>query len=271
MLRKLFTLTAFLAAFALPAQVVVNEYSCANLQQFLDYFGDHEDWIELYNTSNQPVDLAGFFLSDDEDKPTKWVFPAGSGIAANGFLYIWCSGRDVVDPEGFIHTNFKMTQTKSNPEHIVLSNASGVVLQDIPVERTKVHQSRARFPDGSNEWRYAEPTLGGSNNNTVTAIAYAARPSMNQTPGFYTGSLTVAISSTEPNAVVRYTLDGSEPGLLSPEYTQPIELTQTTVIKAAAFSNNALVQPSFVQYNTYFLNETHGLAVMSVASDEVVE
>ena len=56
------------------AQIVVNEYSCSNLDQFPDNYGKHEDWIELYNTSSSPVNMAGYYLSDDEDEPKKWAF-----------------------------------------------------------------------------------------------------------------------------------------------------------------------------------------------------
>ncbi len=271
-LRPFLWIVAILIVLDVRAQVVVNEYSCANWQQFLDIYQGTEDWIELYNTSNQSVNLSGYHLSDNENKPTKWAFLPNTIIPANGFLYVWCSGRDQKDTQGRQHTNFRISQTKNNPDHIVLASPGGVILQDITVEKTHVHQSRARFPDGSNEWRYAlEPTPGSSNNNAATAVAYAARPSMNQSAGFYNGSVTVAISSTEPNAVVRYTLDGSEPTEDSPLYEQPLVLTQTTVVKAATFSNNDLIFPSFVQFNTYFVNEDHSLAVISIASDQVLE
>jgi len=271
-LRLFFALTAISSSTLLPAQVVVNEYSCANWRQFYDFYQETEDWIELYNPSASPVNLTGFHLSDNDNKPTKWPFPANSVIKANSYLIVWCSGRDLKDPQGELHANFKMTQTKNNAEHIIFADPNGTVLQDINVEKTQTHQSWARFPDGSNEWRISlEPSLGGSNDNAFTAITYAARPIMSQVAGFYTGELTVAISSTEPDAVIRYTLTGTEPNNNSPVYTQPIVLTHTTVLKAAAFSNNPLIYPSFVQFNTYFVNEAHTLAVVSVASDGVLE
>jgi hypothetical protein len=50
------------------------------------------DWIELHNTSNAAVDVAGWSVSDDSD-PRRFVLPAGSSIAANGFLIIWCDNE----------------------------------------------------------------------------------------------------------------------------------------------------------------------------------
>ena len=43
----------------LKAQVVINEYSAANLDRDLDDYGKHEDWIELYNAGASPVNLTG--------------------------------------------------------------------------------------------------------------------------------------------------------------------------------------------------------------------
>ena len=37
---------------------------------------DLNDWIELYNGSDEAVDLKGYALSDDENVPQKWVFPS---------------------------------------------------------------------------------------------------------------------------------------------------------------------------------------------------
>lgn len=44
------------------------------------------DWIELYNTTNQPIDISGWFLSDDADNLTKYEIPAGTIIAADGYV-----------------------------------------------------------------------------------------------------------------------------------------------------------------------------------------
>ncbi len=271
-LRLFLAIAAISATISLPAQVVVNEYSCANWRQFLDFYQSTEDWIELYNPSPSPVDLSGYHLSDNVKKPAKWTFPVNTVINANGYLYLWCSGRDLKDPAGKLHTNFKLTQTKNNAEHIVFSDPAGAILEDIEIEKTQTHQSRVRFPDGSNEWRISlDPSLGITNDNLPTKTAYAARPTMSQPAGFYADTVTVAISSTEPDAVIRYTLTGVEPNAISPIYTQPLLLTKTTVVKAATFSNNPLIHKSFVQFNTYFVNEDHSLAVVSVASDGVLQ
>lgn len=261
---------AFFAA-NLPAQVVINEYSAANWKQFIDNHSDYEDWVELYNTSSEAVNLGGYYLSDNEDKPDKWQFRAGTTIAANGFLRVWCSSRDTVQGTHF-HSNFKLTQTKNNPETLVLARPNKVVMDKVVVEKTAKHQSRARLTDGATAWRVCTtPTPNASNDAANMFTGFADRPSMSAEAGFFTDSVTVAIETDEPGGVIRYTLDGTEPTATSPQYTGPLTLKKTTVVKARTFSPDPQVLPSFVQFNTYFINVSHTLVVVSIGADELLD
>ena len=108
----------FFLVSSLSAQVVVNEYSAANLATTPDNYGKYEDWIEFFNPDSVAVDISNWQLSDNPNKPDKWKFPQGTIVAPGGFLVVWLSGRDEA-VGGFIHANFKLTQTKSTQEHIV--------------------------------------------------------------------------------------------------------------------------------------------------------
>ncbi len=44
------------------------------------------DWVELHNTSSSAVDIGGWYLSDKTNQPTLYQIPAGTMIAAGGFL-----------------------------------------------------------------------------------------------------------------------------------------------------------------------------------------
>ena len=58
-----------------------------------DEDGDFPDWIELHNPADEPVDLAGFGLSDDSGDPFKWSFPKVA-IAPGAHLLVFASGKD---------------------------------------------------------------------------------------------------------------------------------------------------------------------------------
>jgi len=64
-----------------------------------------------------------------------------------------------------------------------------------------------------------------------------AAPTFSPTSGTYLASQDVQISCDTPNAVIHYTIDGTEPSQNSPEYTgSPIPVTTSTVIKARAWA-----------------------------------
>jgi len=64
-----------------PGVVVINEL-LANSS------GVGPDWIELLNTTDKPIDIGGWFLSDDGDDLTKYQIAAGTVLPAQGLLVL---------------------------------------------------------------------------------------------------------------------------------------------------------------------------------------
>ena len=127
MLKKIYFILPFLlTAFLVNSQVVINEYSASNFDSHLDNYGEYEDWVELYNTTNSDIDLNGWSLTDKPTNLPKWSFTGSFIISANSVAIIYCSGRDEL-VGGVAHTNFKITQTKAG-EVFVLSDASGNII-----------------------------------------------------------------------------------------------------------------------------------------------
>jgi hypothetical protein len=256
-----------LTAQLVQAQVVINEYSASNLFTILDNYGSNEDWAELYNPGGTSVNLGGYYLSDNPADSTKWQFPDGISVPPNGFIKIWLSGRNEV-AGGHIHTNFKLTQTKENPDFILLTNPAGVVLQSLQIQVTQKDHSRGQKPNGSGTWViFTSPTPGTSNNSSSSYQAYTAKPSMDTIAGFYNGPITVTITNNEPNSVVRYTLDGAEPTVTSTVYSEPINITTTKIINARAFSNDNTILPGLINFNSYFIGTNHTLPVISTSGE----
>lgn len=250
-------------------QIHLNEYSASNLHSFTDSFGKTEDWIELYNDADTPADISNWHLSDKISKPEKYKIPTGTIIPAKGFLTFICSGRDQFI-NGEYHTNFKLTQTK-NGEFVLISNPDGEIIESTPLELTLVEHSRCKVTDGGSGWVVCtNPSFGASNEGTDRFEKYTQTPEIDLTAGFYTGLQSVTISNMEPNSVLRYTTDGTNPTTASPEYTTPLIISNTTVVKAQAFSNNPDVLTGKMIFNTYFIDETYSLAVFSVAADDVI-
>lgn len=265
----LFSVLACCISNKTQAQILINEFSAANYNQFLDNYGEDEDWIELYNAGGTTVNLAGYHLSDKLANPTKFVIPAGVTIGAGAYTVVWLSGRDQY-LSGVLHTNFKITQTKAS-EDIVLAGPSGTVIDYHPLDvPNKSGHSWTRMTDGGPNWGVSTvPSPGASNSNV--SEPYLAKPDILPAAGFYTGNVQVTITVSDPNASIYYTLDGSNPNSSSTLYTGPINLIFTTPVKAIAINpGNPNALPSFVDFHTFFINETHTIPVVSVTGNSIM-
>lgn len=257
----------------LNAQIVINEYSCSNLSTYADSFGEYEDWIELYNTSNVSVDIAGYYISDKLSKPDKWQFPSVTGtvIPAHGFLIVYASNRDTAFTNNF-HTSFALKQTSNPKEVIVLTNQSGQLVDSMTIVKTQPGNSYGRITDGALTRGVFKTPTTKSTNNSSTIYTYAATPDFSVNHGFYDNSVSVGITASGSNIAIRYTLDGKEPTTTSPIYSAPIQISSTTVLKAKTFStNNLIVLPSFMEFGTYFIDVNHSLVVVSVSGENLTE
>lgn len=266
-----FALMVFLCmnSTGINAQVYINEYSCSNLESFTDNYGQYEDWFELYNAGISSVNLGGYYLSDNPDDSLKWQFPPVATIQPGAFLIIWTTGRDEVSGNNY-HTNFKLSQTKDNPEFIVFSNASGQILDQVQLLITRKEHSRGRTTDGDAEWGiFLDPTPGNSNNSATAYTKYADKPQMSDTAGFYSDPLLITITTTQPNSEIHYTIDGSKPISTSPVYTEPIPVNNTTIVKAVTICADPDVLYSLIEFNTYFINDEHTMAIMSTSAGQL--
>ena len=58
----------------LHAQLVINEGSNKNFNFILDEDDESEDWIEIYNSGSDTINLDGYSLTDDKNDLHKWTF-----------------------------------------------------------------------------------------------------------------------------------------------------------------------------------------------------
>ena len=266
-MRKIFHLLLCVICFqSVNAQLLINEYSAANYDSYQDNYLEYEDWVEIYNSTPNPIDINGYFITDKVSNPTKWQVPSSFIIPANDVGIIFCSGRDEVSG-GFAHANFKITQTKGN-EVFMISDASQVLLDSISVRPNLKSHSMGRETNGSSTWAVFDNATP-STANVGSFQRYAYTPVFSISSGYYSGSAQVIITSADPNVTIYYTTDGSEPDNTSAQYTTPITFVQTTVLKAVAYSLNPNILPSFIEYNTYFIDDTHTIPILSVSGDSV--
>ncbi len=96
---------------ALSAQgVVVSEFMARNLTTLTDEDGDYSDWIEIENQGLSPVDLAGWFLTDDPRDLDQWMFPPDLVLEPGARLVIFASAKDRSVAGSPLHTNFRLSE-----------------------------------------------------------------------------------------------------------------------------------------------------------------
>ena len=137
------------------------------------------DQIELHNAGPTAIDLAGKSLTDDPLLPRKFVFPAGTTIAAGGFLTIYA---DTATTAPGLHTGFsldaegdqvRLLDTPANGGALLDSVVFGFQIQDYSISRTGT--------DGAT-WALTLPTLGAAN-PTPAALGTPASLRLNEWAG----------------------------------------------------------------------------------------
>ena len=137
--------------------VVVSEIVASNRSALADENREYHDYIELYNRSNETVELTGWYLSDDAEKHRKWRFPEIS-IGAGEYLVVYASGLNRRDDPAHLHTNFSLS---IEGEQAVLSDAQGRLMDSVEFGLLKPDTAWALSADGS--WGTAPPTPGSAN------------------------------------------------------------------------------------------------------------
>ena len=143
----------------------INEFLAGNVNGLVDEAGDHEDWIEIYNSNIMPVDIGGMYITDNLTNPLLFQIPttnpAATTIPAHGFVILWA---DAELAEGPLHITPKLgkggeqlglTQVIGNDQQFLDSFTFGAQTDDI---------SQGRYPDGNAFQRFFNaPTPGMPN------------------------------------------------------------------------------------------------------------
>ncbi len=209
-----------------PAQLYINEVLSSNDSSEQDEDGDYSDWVEIWNDGAAAVDLTGWGLSDSASNPFKWTFGAVT-IQAGEYLVVWASNknRPAVTNGNQLHTSFAIS---AGGEPILLTRADGTRIDEFAPIAIPTDYSRGRQPDGTGPWKYFANHTPGAANATTGYDAILAAPEFSVPGGLYATNVEVSLSTVETGAVVRYTLDGSEPTEASPIFTNAFVLGSKT-------------------------------------------
>jgi hypothetical protein len=141
--------------------------------------------------------------------------------------------------KGQLHTNFRIA---SDGEPLLLTHPDGETVDFVEPIYVPRDIAYGRQPDGGPDWHYFAVASPGES-NTSEPVTLPPTVNVSEPRGFKTAPFHVTLSASEPSAVIRYTLDGSEPGPLSPIYTEPLAISQSTTLRASAIEPGMIPLP----------------------------
>jgi len=237
--------------------LVINELVASNAV-FTD--GQSYDWVEIYNPAASQVNLTGWYLSNDPYNLKRWPFPDNTKISKNGYLIVYCAGKDAQEPpKGTLYADFKLD---ADGESLYLTNPEGVTTS-LTFGPQFGNVAYGLAEDGA--YHFLETSTPGKKNDKLGYDARAQEPVIETAAGFYQDSVTVTITAPE-GVEIRYTTDCNTPGRDSKLYTGPFEVKKTTVIRARSFADDLL--GSTTAGSTFFINDESPVEVISFYTDD---
>jgi len=136
---------------------------CINEFQTTSLAGGIDDWVEFYNRGGLPVDMSGYYFSDNRANNTKYKFPNGTTLAAGHFL--------LMNETQF---GFNLGTTGEVLVLTAADSVSGLDFYDFKQESPDT--SEGRYPDGYGRWVKFHPTTFGSPNAGPLAVGPSTAP-----------------------------------------------------------------------------------------------
>lgn len=152
-----------------PADLKFNEILILNDSNYIDDFGQHSPWIEIFNTAYSKIDIGGCYLTDDLNNPTKYWIPTGdpaTELPSRNYIVFWADNKP---SRGIFHLNFDLRDSKI----LALFDASGKTLidkVDIPTDH-KPDITYGKPNITSNEWVYLEKSTPKANNDYTKKVS----------------------------------------------------------------------------------------------------
>lgn len=151
--------------------LVINEFvaSSDSVSGVQEPNGGSPDWIELYNNTDQAIELNHhYYLSDDVDFPKKWNFEIPVTIPANGYQIVWAD-RDI-HQQG-THSNFKIEKSGGD---LMLVYEDLTVLDQLAYGAQELNKAYARVPNGIGAFTIQNHSFN-SNNDLTSSVSNSDR------------------------------------------------------------------------------------------------
>ncbi|MCB9234532.1 MAG: CotH kinase family protein [Bacteroidia bacterium] len=246
------------------SKVVINEFSATNYGELKDDNGVYSDWIEFYNQSDDTVNLAGCYLTDDPKQPTKWMFPLYeidmTQIFPHRFLLIFCgTDSSYIDAR----VGFKLDAKKGG---IYLYDRDSTTLLDkIEYEKQYGGITYGRESDDLGHVGYLYPPSPEAPNPEKVRKDRSPKVKFSREGGRVNEKFTLTLE-TKGKEKIYFTTNGDIPWedkeLL---YTQPLVIDSGVVIRARVIEEGEIPGP--IETHTFIFGEHTKMPILSISTN----
>lgn len=135
----------------------INEVLQKNKYNLIDADGDRNEWVELYNSSDESINLKNYYLSDTENNLFKYGLP-DLELSGGSYIIVFLSGKNRSDGE--LHSNFSLGSDETS---IFLTNISTMSTQAMPLMDVPIQNVSVGFDDNKELKYFTQPTPGSKN------------------------------------------------------------------------------------------------------------
>lgn len=246
----------FMASQAPKGPLAIWEVMTFNNDYLPQALGACYDWAELRNVSQEEILLSDYTLTDDPSFPDQYVLP-NKTLGPGESIVILLSGDITLSNFKYDHAGFSLD---ANEEQLLLYDRSQNLMDYVYLANIPIGCSYGRQETGG--FAYMEPTPEADNLPGHRQIS--AEPTSEVAQGVYAVDSGFVVPLTAIGDIY-YTTDGSEPNIYSTPYTQPIKITQTTVLRAVAIEPGK--GPSSAYTATFLVGTSHEIPVVSLVTD----
>ena len=141
----------------------ISEIMASNKGAYIDEFGDCYDWVEIYNGTNQDINLKNYGLSDTKSEKVKWLFPDVE-IKSKDYMVIFLTK---MNKDG-LYASFSLKS--EGGENLVLRSPSGEIIDKVKTINVPKNNSMVR--DSNNNWTNTIDITPGYSNDELRSRRY---------------------------------------------------------------------------------------------------
>lgn len=251
----------------LKADLQINEVMQSNVHGIMDDLNEYPDaWLELYNNSDQSVNLKDYAVSVKDAYKKAYRLPDRT-VKPGEYVIVYCDKTDHAEfPDALMHADFRIDSGKGN----VYLWKNGELAETLELKKMPAPDiAYGRQSETSDEWGYqAKPTPGAANCGQLVKDMLPD-PVFGHKGGLLNAPVSLELSmpaDAPAKAQLHYTLDGSVPDADSPVYTAPINIEESTVVRAV-LTADGYMSPLPVTASFIFHPREQTLPVVSLTGD----